>query len=803
MVKLMTDRIKRLVKEVRNVAPPICVKKFEIASNVLKENRNATPYMQRVAVLEAYFDQMPIFILDDHLLVGDGASKPYGIEVCYENGMWVKEELEEMHKEFSWCALDDETYQFCIDYLNDPDRSVSRGLPSRLAEYVFADERLGPVQLSSLGWWKSREAGIKANVSAISSMGLTRNAGLAIPLYQRMLSIGARGIINICKERIANASYSDFNSIEKIDFWNGVIRVFEAWIRRSNRYADLAERMAGETEDSVRAAELLEIARICRKVPEHPAETFREAMQSYWFTWATVGTSTNSAGRFDQYMYPYYKKDLEEGRITYDEALELLENMKVKCHAFRNVSGNFSRGGISGGAAWYNYTIGGVDKDGNDATNDLTYMLIEASRETMLPNHTLTLRVHDGTPPELMQKAVELVKTGLGMPAFISDNEYINFFVEHGVSLERARDFSCAGCLDGSLPGTTRIAHIRMFGNTPQLDIFLHNGVCSYSGQKAGIETGDPRDFKTFEEFMEAFYKQQHYLVKCMTDICNINMRVRSEYNQDPFFSALMEGCLEEGEEVTRHGYKPYDNLIALGVVGAINLCDSFTAIKYWIYDKKKYTMDQLITALDANWEGYEDMRQDFIAAPKYGSNDDYADSIVAEYYERFAKEVESCKHPFGNIITAGVSVSTHQVVGRMTPATPDGRKAGEILADGSTSPSQGCDKKGILGVFASAMKIDQSLYNATLLNQKFHPSALKSPEDVQKLASAIRTYLLNGGKHVQFTIADTKMLRDAQVNPENHRDLTVRVAGYSAYFTTLTNLIQNEVINRSEHSSI
>jgi formate C-acetyltransferase len=251
--------------------------------------------------------------------------------------------------------------------------------------------------------------------------------------------------------------------------------VYEAWVGFANRYAKLAEKMSQEETDKTRAKELEVIARICRRVPEYPARTFKEAIQAFWFTWIMMGSPTNSAGRFDQYMYPFYREDLENGRITPEEALELLENMKVKTQAFRSVRGSQSRAASSGGANWFNFTIGGVDKDGNDATNDLTYMMIEASRETMLPNHTISLRVHEGTPDLLMKKALELVKTGIGMPAFVSDPEYIKFFVNHGVTLEDARNYALSGCLDGNIPGKTRIVGCSFIGNMQLFDIFLHN----------------------------------------------------------------------------------------------------------------------------------------------------------------------------------------------------------------------------------------------------------------------------------------------------------------------------------------
>ena len=800
----MTDRIARLIQLVLSVKTPICTKKFEIASETLKANRDASPYKKRVLILENYLEQMPIFIQKDHLIVGEGASKPFGVELCYEYGMWTAEELEAMYADCdSWCTLDADAYQFCKRYIADPDKVVSQSIPSRTADYIWKYDDLAAVQTSGLYGWKSKEQGVRQSLYGTTSMGLWPNVSLAVPLYERILQKGARWVIDFCRSQIAAHTYTDPDSLDKIDFWDGIIRVYEAWIRFANRYAALAEQMAKEAETPQARAELLQIAATCRRVPEYPARTFREALQAFWFTWIMMGSPTDSAGRFDQYMYPFYKADLEAGRITYEEALELLEMLKVKSQACRTVRGSMQRDASSGGANWFNYTIGGVDAQGRDATNDLTYMLLEASRETMLPNHTLSLRIHPGTPDKLLQKAVELVKTGLGMPAFLSDREYIQFFLKHGVPLEDARNYAISGCLDGNIPGKTRICGGSFIGNMQILDIYLHNGISRFSGKKAGLETGDVRQCQTFADFMDGFSRQHAYIAEKTGQINNIGVLVNRKYNQDPFFSSLMDGCLEAGEELTNHCFEPYDNLIMTSMCGAINLCDALTAIRYWIYDKKKYTMAALLDALDHNWEGYEDMRQDFSNAPKYGVNDDYADETAVQYYAQYARDVEACRHPYGHHIVAGISISMHQMEGKRTPASPDGRRDWEILADGSISPEAGCDKKGPLAVFASGMKIDQFAYNATLLNLKFHPSSLQSASDIEKLAMATKTYLTNGGKHVQYNVVDKQTLLAAQKEPEKYQNLIVRVAGYSAYFTQLSRLVQDEVISRSEFDSM
>ena len=800
----MTDRIAKLLAAVKAARAPICTKKFELASEVLKVNKDATPWMKRVLPLVEWLDKLPIFIPEGHLIVGEGASKPFGIELCYEYGMWSEQQLEEMYAECSsWCYLPEDDYEFCRRYIADKNKVITQSIPSRSADYIFQNDELAAIQTSGIGGWKDKKSGVTQTLYGNSSMGNFPNVSLAVPLYERILNEGAVSIIEKCRQKLQTMDYAAEGSLDKIDFWNGMIMVYEAWVRFANRYGDLAQKMSQEEPENVRAEELRQIAQICRRVPEYPARTFREAIQAFWFTWIMMGSPTNAGGRFDQFMYPFYRADLENGRITPDEALELLENMKIKTQAFRSVRGSQTRDGSSGGANWFNFTLGGVDKDGNDATNDLTYLMLEASKETMLPNHTISVRIHENTPDLLLKKSLELVKTGLGMPALVSDREYINFFLEHGISIEDARNYALSGCLDGNIPGKTRIAGGGFIGNMQLLDIFLHNGYSRFGEHMAGIETGDPRGFETFEEFMEAFYKQHRYLISCVGKISNISLAANIKYNQDPFFSGLMEGCLEEGKELTNRKFEPFDNIIMISMCGAINVCDALAAIKLLIYDQKKYTMVQLMDALDHNWMGYEQMRRDFQRAPKYGNNNDYVDAIVVDYYKHFAEDIEACPTPYGHSIAAGISITIHQMEAKRTYASADGRKDMEILSDGSTSPEHGCDTCGPLAVFSSAMKIDQSLYNATLLNMKFHPTALRTEADLMKLAAATKTYLTNGGKQVQFNVVDRETLLMAQEKPEEYKDLIVRVAGYSAYFTNLTKMIQDEVIERTGYGSI
>jgi formate C-acetyltransferase len=512
-------------------------------------------------------------------------------------------------------------------------------------------------------------------------------------------------------------------------------------------------------------------------------------------------STTLPGARFDQYMYPYYKADLEAGRITKDEALELLCLLRLKDMELNRTSGKNNRKKNAGMAKWHNFTIGGVDKAGNDATNDITYLLLDAAAITKVPHHTLTLRVHSGTPEKLMLKALEVVKMGMGLPAFVGDESYIKCFTSRGLPLEDAREYVMTGCLDANVPGLSRVGPVPMITIPLIFDIFRHNGVDKKTGELCGIRTGDFTEFKTYEELVAAYRNQLDYCLRIVGEKNNIELTITQELLPDPIRSAMMWQGIESGEDVFRRTM-PFENGAVLNPIGMVNVGDSLAAIKKLVFDEKKYTLKELYDALEADWAGYEAMQQDFLNAPKFGNNDDYADMIVADCYKMFCDIAESMPTILGGVhVPTGISITSHQPGGGLTGATPDGRKSGEILADGTMSPMHGMDFNGPIAVLQSAMKVDQDPFQATLLNMKFHPSALKTESDLVKLGSMIKVYLTNGGKHIQFNVVDRPTLIAAKADPKAHRDLIVRIAGYSAYFVQLNEQMQDEVIARVEHS--
>lgn len=795
----MNDRIKRMKERLRVNKYPLCIEKFRIANETLKATEGMPQLLRRAQIHANILDNITIFIEEDDLIAGAGASKPFGLEIDYEYGTWTKDEVEALKSEIYTILPEDEAelYELNEKFGNN---NLNSTLVKAIGEIVGESKTLWPFMKSSviLPPWKDKTGGSGGGF-AQSGMGLGPGFFLVSIDYEKILTHGALSIIDECRKNLEELKYFKTDCIEKKHYWESVIIVYEAWLRFANRYAELAENMAQQEANPIRKQELIDMARICRKVPAYPAENFREAIQSFWFTFLLACPSpTTAAGRFDQYMYPFYKKDIENGSMTEDDALEMIELLRIKEMKMNRVSGKANRKKNAGMAKWHNWTLGGVKSDGSNAANELTSLVLKSALDTQLPHFTCTLRVNQNTALDVIVEGLKVVQTGLGMPAFVGDESYIKFFTQNGLSVEEARDYVMTGCLDGNIPAKTRTQTVIMFIVAQVFDIFMRNGWCNFTKEQVGLQTGDVTKFITFEEFEKAFYVQLDYMLHLAAERNNIEMISQRELFPDPFRSSLMEGGISEGKDILNRTFK-FDNASCLCAVGVINVADSMAAVKKLVYDEKKYTMEQLLTALNANWEGYDDMRKDFLAVPKYGNNNNLPDNMAKKIYSYFAKCLGTIDHAYGGkVVATAISISAHQPGGLAVGALPDGRKAKEILADGSMSPMHGMDTSGPLAVLQSAMKIDQDEYQATLLNMKFHPTALKTDEDLYKLAAMLKTYLTNGGKHMQFNVVDRETLVAAQNEPEKHRDLVVRVAGYSAYFTALTKEIQNEVIERT-----
>jgi pyruvate formate-lyase/glycerol dehydratase family glycyl radical enzyme len=801
---MMNQRIEKLRANIFVDKYPICTEKIRLLTESYKNTEGEPLIVRRAKALAHYLDNKTIYIEDDELIVGNVAYKPMGIEA--DAPAWPKEDIDDLRSQEFAISKGDEAF---LRSLDDYWQGKGKTFWERAGQF-YDDERLWPFMQSGiyLPPLKTRSEGFGHGLAG-GGWGLGMGLSLIIVEYERVLNDGLNKIIKEAEEELGNLRYTSSNAILKADFLRSVTISLKAIVRIARRFSKLSQEMSAKENDTRRKRELEEIAETCRRVPAYPARTFREAMQSFWFIWLilTGGPSggTASGGRFDQFMYPFYKKDIVARRITDEEVLELLELLRIKVMQLVFImGGKIQREKWSGIARWNNWIIGGVTPDGKDATNELSYLILEAAKDCQTPHHTITVRVHDGTPESLMLKAIEVVKTGIGMPAFVGDNSYIEYLVREGVSVPDARNYALAGCLDVNIPGKSRINSIGMFITPLVLEITMNNGIEPRSGRQLGPETGDCEKFRTFDDLMKAYKEQLAYFMAIVSEVQNIILQGQAELVPEPVASSLMTDAIKIGRDVLNRTM-PFENGSSLNPVGMINVADSMAAIKKLVFDEKKFTMNELKAALAANWQGngYEEMRKMFLAAPKYGNGDDYVDSIARELYDYWAKTISTFTTAYGGTMKpSGISITSHGPGGAITGATADGRYAGETLADGTMSAAQGRDTRGPTALIQSAAKINQKIFQSTLLNMKFHPSALKTPEDQKKLSDLIKIYFSLGGKHIQFNVVSREALIEAQKNPEKHRDLIIRVAGYSAYFIQLGKSIQDEIIKRMEYNS-
>ncbi|HVN95155.1 MAG TPA: pyruvate formate lyase family protein [Syntrophorhabdaceae bacterium] len=792
---MSTARIEKLRAGTQVEKFPICIEKVRLMTESYRQTDGEAEIIRRAKAGAHILDNITIFMQDGELIVGNGASKYMGVEMEFYYGPWPTSEIVALKGE-GWSITDSDLSQ--VEEMNEYWKGKS--MIARIGESLD-DERLWPFMQTGivLAPWKSKTEGSGGGY-AESGMGIGPGFYLMCVDFEKVIGKGLLGIMREAEEELKNLRYFNPGSVEKGHFLNAVIISLKAIIRFAERYAALASQLAWKEKDPLRKKELETIAETCKWVPANPARSFREAIQALWFTMLMVSPSTTAAiGRMDRYLYPFYKKDVADGRITDEEVLEYLQCLRLKDMELNRISGAANRQKNAGMAKWHNCTIGGVDEQGKDTTNELTYLILEAARRCPTPHHTITLRVHEGTPEALMLKGIEVVKAGIGMPAFIGDKSYIAFLLGQGVPLQAARDYVMCGCLDVALPGNSRIGPYPMFIVSMVLEITLNNGVFAKTGEQLGPRTGDPETFKSFDELLKAFETQWKHFSGLNAEYNNLFTRANAELFPDPFRTVLTADAIKVGKSLLDRTYL-LENLSVLNNVGTMNVADSLTAIRKLVFDDKKYTMRQMRDALKANWEGYEQLRKDCIAAPKYGNDNDYADEVPVELYRFLAEMAESFPTVVGGTHKASaISISSQWPGGAQTGATPEGRFAGACLADGAMSPVRGMDTCGPTAIFKSAAKINQDALQATLLNMKFHPTALKTEEDRKKLASLIKTYFQMGGKHVQFNVVSRETMEQAKKEPAQHKDLVVRVAGYSAYFVKLTPPMQDEIISRTE----
>ncbi|MRR17224.1 MAG: hypothetical protein EG826_12285 [Deltaproteobacteria bacterium] len=628
---------------------------------------------------------------------------------------------------------------------------------------------------------------------------------LGIPNYEKLFKLGLNGLIQEIKDKMAEVDKEiPGNYVEQKDFLTAAIISLEGVINFAKRYAALARKSASRQKNAARKKILTEIARTCEWVPANPPRTFIEAIQFFYFIHLVRYLEYSTLGigiRIDHLFGPYYENDLREGRITKEETLGILQLLWIKLNELGLVYSPTVSSVYGGVASLQAVTIGGTDENGKDVTNDLTYLTLEAAKSLKIIEPSIVLRMHDKTPDEVYSKAADVIKTGIGYPSLFNDEALIPLFERWGVTTSEAKQYAVTGCVYIEIPGKNVVRRSVGYFVLPKcLWWALHQGVNPKTGEQHGARTPDPKSFKTWRDVLDAYAEQVKFFTGKIEDLERINNELLAEYCPRPFYSAILDGCIEQGKECRKWVYDSMIHHFAQ-VIGGINVADSITAIRKVVFDDKQVTLPELIKIMDRNWEGREDIRQACLNSPKFGNDDDYADLIAREVQARGEAAMESVKDRFGHSHRGdGSAVSATYGLAADTPATPDGRADGEPFSDSTLAPAPGRDKKGPTAVLKSVSKISTVDTFNHLLNQKFLPKFLE--EDMKPIfLGYLKTWKELNIPHIQFNVVDKETLLKAKAEPEKYSDLIVRVAGFSAYFADLSSGLQDHIIARTEQS--
>ena len=827
-----SPRIQKLVDALYEHMPVIESARAKLITESYKETEGEPIITRRAKAFAHILHNIPIIIRDNELIVGSSTIAPRGCqtfpEFSYE---WLEAELDTVATR---TADPFEIAEETKAELKEADKYWKGKTTSELATSYMAPEA------------------IKAIEHNIFTPGnyFYNGVGHVTVKYWEVLETGFEGIMEKAQKELDGCSVGDGNYARKSHFLEAVILSCKAVIDYAGRYAKLAQEMAAQTSDPVRKQELFVIAENCSRVPAKGAQNFYEACQSFWFVQQLLQMESSghsiSPGRFDQYMYPYYKKDMEAGTITREFAQELMDCIWVKLNDLNKCRDAASAEGFAGYSLFQNLIAGGQNKEGEDVTNDLSVMCIQASIHVHLPAPSLSVRVWNGSPHEFLIKAAELTRTGIGLPAYYNDEVIIPALQNRGLSLEDAREYNIIGCVEPQKAGKTEGWHDAAFFNMCRpLELVFSNGMDK--GEMVGIPTGDVTQMKTFDEFFDAYKKQMEYCISLLVNADNAIDVAHAERCPLPFLSCMIDDCLKEGKSVQEGG--AVYNFTGPQGFGIANMADGLFAIRKLVYEDKKVSMKELKEALAWNYDkGLDaqsagDMTEMIMKAmqkagrnvdastaegllktfmgmkpgeqktqrfkeihdmidevPKFGNDIPEVDYFAREVAYTYSKPLQKYNNPRGGKFQAGLyPVSANVPLGGQTGATPDGRYAHTPVADG-VSPSAGKDVKGPTAAATSVSRLDHFIVsNGTLFNQKFHPSALSGREGLEKFVALIRGYFDQKGMHMQFNVVDRQTLLDAQEHPEKYKHLVVRVAGYSALFTTLSRSLQDDIIRRTE----
>jgi formate C-acetyltransferase len=834
-----TDRIQKLIDEIYDATVVIEADRAELLTDSYKKTEDQPAVIRRALALKNILENQPIVIRDNELIVGNLTINSRSSQVFPEfSYTWLEDEFESIGKRIG-------------DSFQVPAETKAR------LEKVFEYWEGKTTQELATSYMLPQS--LDAQMAGVFTVGnyYFNGVGHISVDYGKVLAIGYNGIIKEAEEAFRCLKQTDPLFVKKQQFLTAVIISCQAAITFAERFAVLAEQMAAKESCPARKAELQQIAKNCANVPANKACTFWEAVQSFWFVHAIIQIESNghsiSPTRFDQYMYPYYKADKEENGLDDNFALELIDCAFIKLTEINKVRDAASTKAFGGYPLFQNMIVGGQTPDGKDATNELSFMCLEAASHCRISQPSLSVRIWNATPDEFFVKAAEIARLGLGVPAFYNDELVIPALLSRGVAIEDARNYGIIGCVEPQCPGKTEGWHDSGFFNMIKLfEVMINNGVCPDCGKQIGPVTGKFEDFKSFDEVMEAYKAQTEFFVEMMVNANNAVDIAHAERAPLPFLSSMVEDCIGSATSLQEGG--AIYNFTGPQGVGVANVGDSLEVIKKLVFDDKKISLKDLKHALDNNFGHSEDaaqckdsdemlekiimqkvaqvladnnkiseedvakiatdasigsyndgeyVRQMLInQAPKYGNDIKEVDDLAREGALIYCRAVERYTNPRGGTFQAGLyPASINTLFGEISGASLDGRLAGTPVADG-VSPSAGMDTQGPTAVMNSVANLDHAIAsNGTLLNQKFHPAVVEGPEGIQKFIDVVKTYFDQKGMHVQFNVISREKLLDAQKNPEKYRDLVVRVAGYSAQFAALDKSVQDDIINRTEQT--
>ena len=794
----LTDRMAAFREEVLEEKPYIDAERAVLATQAYKENQNQPRVMVRALMLQKILENMSIYIEDKSLIAGNQATKNKNAPIFPEYTMeFVMNELDLFEKrDGDVFYITEETKQQLRDIAPFWENNNLRAR----GEALLPDEVSVFMETGVFGMEGKLNAG---------------DAHLAVN-YERILAEGLKGYEERTKKLKAALDFTKPESIDKNVFYKAVLIVIDAVHTFANSYSKLAQDMALTETDAKRKEELLEISRICAKVPYEPASSFREAVQAVWFIQLILQIESNghslSYGRFDQYMYPYYKKDMENGSLSEESALELLTCLWIKTLTVNKVRSQAHTLSSAGSPMYQNVTIGGQTTDKKDAVNELSFTVLKSVAQTRLTQPNLTVRYHANLNKKFFDECIEVMKLGFGMPALNNDEIIIPSFINWGVKEEDAYNYSAIGCVETAVPGKwgyrcTGMSYI----NFPRVLLCaMNNGVDLTSKKRFTKGYGYFTEMETYEDLLAAWDKTVREMTRYSVIVENAIDKASERDVPDVLCSALTDDCIGRGKTI-KEGDAVYDFISGLQV-GIANMADSLAAIKKLVYEEKKITKQQLWDAILDNFQSPENKKiQEMLIeeAPKYGNDNDYVDNLVVEAYDSYLDEIKKYPNtryqrgPIGGIRYGGTSsISANVGQGMGTIATPDGRNAFEPLAEGC-SPAHNADKNGPTAIFKTVSKLPtEKITGGVLLNQKMTPQMLSTEENKQKLEMLIRTFFNRlHGYHVQYNIVSKETLIDAQKHPEKHKDLIVRVAGYSAFFNVLSKKTQDDIIGRTEQT--